>query len=438
MEVNIEIPSHFLCPISLQLMRDPVTISTGITFDRESIEKWLFICKKTTCPVTKQPLIINSTSSSSIMSDYPGDLCNDDDDLSLMITPNHTLRRLIQSWCTIHASDGVERIPTPTEPPIVTRSNICKLISDAKKSPQMRYNCLQRIRSFPTHHSRTKKLLVSSGAFQYVTSVLTEKDATRREKVEALLIIAEMDGYNKELNSVIFTKDDHAAAYSLFIDSLVGLLRTESLSHQERENAIKVLRWVYGVADPTQLGNVKYDMFDEIVNILRDRVSNQALKYALKLLIELNPWGRNRVKAVGCGAVHVLVELLLDGSLDRRISELALVVLDQLCGCAEGRADLVGHGAGLAVVSKKILRVSHVASDRAVRILSSISRYVGTAKVVGEMMDVGVVAKLCLIIQVDCNSKTKERAKQMLRLHSRVWKNSACIPPHLISCYPSN
>ncbi|KNA19283.1 hypothetical protein SOVF_063000 [Spinacia oleracea] len=400
-------------------MRDPVTISTGITFDRDFIEKWLFCCKNTICPVTKQPLMTK---------------LNDEDDLSLMIIPNHTLRRLIQSWCILHVSDGVERIPTPTQPPTLTRSIICKLISDAKKSTQMRYTFLQRIRSFLTS-SRTKKLLVSSGAFEYVASVLTEKDVTNVEKEEVISVLAQMDGYDQELKDVMFRNDDDA---SLFVDSLVGSLRSESSSQQERENGIKVLRLVYSVADPTKLSNVKHEMFDEIVSILRDQISNNATKNALKLLVELNPWGRNRVKAVGSGAVQVLVELLLSELLERRISELGLVVLDQLCGCAEGRADLVGHGAGLAVVSKKILRVSHVASDRAVRILSSISRYVGTGKVIGEMMEVGVVAKLCLVLQVDCSSKTKERAKEMLRLHSRVWKNSPCIPPHLISAYPSS
>ncbi|XP_021720567.1 E3 ubiquitin-protein ligase PUB23-like [Chenopodium quinoa] len=421
MEVNIEIPSHFLCPISLQLMRDPVTISTGITFDRDFIEKWLFSCNKTICPVTKQPL---------------------DDDVSCIITPNHTLRRLIQSWCTLHASYGVERIPTPTQPPTITQSNMSKLISDASKSPQqMRYTCLQRIRSFivpaTTHYysSRCKNIIVTCGGLQYVADVLIEKDATRKEKEEALFILAQMDSYDQEFKSVILRNDNFA---DLFIDSLVGLLSSESSSNNERENAIKVMKMVYSVADPTRLGSVEHEMFALIVRVLRDKVSKEATKNALKLFVELNPWGRNRVKAVGSGAVHVLVELLLDGMLDRRISELALVVLDQLCGCAEGRADLVGHGAGLAVVSKKILRVSHVASDRAIRILSTISRYVGTAKVVGEMMEVGVVAKLCLVIQVDCSSKTKERAKEMLRLHSRVWKNSPCIPPHLISSYPTN
>ncbi|CAK9146371.1 unnamed protein product, partial [Ilex paraguariensis] len=86
---EVEVPPFFLCPISLDIMKDPVTVSTGITYDRESIEKWILSEKNSACPVTKQVI--------------------SDSDL----TPNITLRRLIQSWCSINASYGIERFPTP-------------------------------------------------------------------------------------------------------------------------------------------------------------------------------------------------------------------------------------------------------------------------------------------------------------------------------------
>ena len=40
----------------MELMKDPVTVSTGITYDRESIEHWVYTCKKKTCPATMQEL----------------------------------------------------------------------------------------------------------------------------------------------------------------------------------------------------------------------------------------------------------------------------------------------------------------------------------------------------------------------------------------------
>ena len=42
------------CPISLEIMKDPVVTHEGITYDRKSIEKWLE--KNNYCPQTKNPL----------------------------------------------------------------------------------------------------------------------------------------------------------------------------------------------------------------------------------------------------------------------------------------------------------------------------------------------------------------------------------------------
>ena len=53
--VELAIPAHFRCPISLDLMRDPVTAPTGITYDRESIEAWLDT-GRAPCLVTHAPL----------------------------------------------------------------------------------------------------------------------------------------------------------------------------------------------------------------------------------------------------------------------------------------------------------------------------------------------------------------------------------------------
>ncbi|KAJ4967126.1 hypothetical protein NE237_018975 [Protea cynaroides] len=44
---EVDVPSYFLCPISLQIMKDPVTVSSGITYDREpkmrvQVDLWKF------------------------------------------------------------------------------------------------------------------------------------------------------------------------------------------------------------------------------------------------------------------------------------------------------------------------------------------------------------------------------------------------------------
>ncbi|XP_010451933.1 PREDICTED: U-box domain-containing protein 16 [Camelina sativa] len=71
---DANIPADFRCPITLELMRDPVVISTGQTYDRESIDLWIQ-SGHSTCPKTGQ--VLKHTS----------------------LIPNRALKNLILLWC---------------------------------------------------------------------------------------------------------------------------------------------------------------------------------------------------------------------------------------------------------------------------------------------------------------------------------------------------
>lgn len=45
------VPADFCCPISMDIMRDPVLVATGQTYDKVCIEKWLNSGRRT-CPKT--------------------------------------------------------------------------------------------------------------------------------------------------------------------------------------------------------------------------------------------------------------------------------------------------------------------------------------------------------------------------------------------------
>ncbi|CAL9153250.1 unnamed protein product [Musa hybrid cultivar] len=86
-------------------------------------------------------------------------------------------------------------------------------------------------------------------------------------------------------------------------------------------------------------------------------------------------------------------------------------------GVPRGGAALVGHATGIPVVAKKILQV---ASERAVRILHSVAKHSATPRLLQEMLQTGVACKLCLVLWVECGVETKEKAREILKLHSRV------------------
>ncbi|KAL4377202.1 hypothetical protein GQ457_02G003940 [Hibiscus cannabinus] len=71
---GISIPPHFLCPLSLELMTDPVIVASGQTYDRTSIHKWLG-SGLTICPMTRQMLKHTN------------------------LIPNHTIKAMVANWC---------------------------------------------------------------------------------------------------------------------------------------------------------------------------------------------------------------------------------------------------------------------------------------------------------------------------------------------------
>jgi hypothetical protein len=52
---SVEIPSNFLCPITLQMMVNPLMTRTGFTFERAAILSWLEQGSGS-CPLTRKPL----------------------------------------------------------------------------------------------------------------------------------------------------------------------------------------------------------------------------------------------------------------------------------------------------------------------------------------------------------------------------------------------
>ncbi|XP_008807731.2 U-box domain-containing protein 3 [Phoenix dactylifera] len=83
---GLPIPSHFRCPLSLQLMLDPVIVASGQTYERSFIQKWLDSGLRI-CPRTHQ--ILSHTN----------------------LIPNFTVKELIANWCehnNIRLSNSVQ------------------------------------------------------------------------------------------------------------------------------------------------------------------------------------------------------------------------------------------------------------------------------------------------------------------------------------------
>uniref|UniRef100_A0AC11DNE5 WD repeat, sterile alpha motif and U-box domain containing 1 n=1 Tax=Ovis aries TaxID=9940 RepID=A0AC11DNE5_SHEEP len=71
--LSSEIPDEFICPITRELMKDPVIASDGYSYEKEAMENWISK-KKRTSPMTN--LVLSS----------------------MILTPNRTLKMAINRW----------------------------------------------------------------------------------------------------------------------------------------------------------------------------------------------------------------------------------------------------------------------------------------------------------------------------------------------------
>lgn len=401
MDDEIEVPEYFICPISLQIMKDPVTAITGITYDRDSIEHWLFSNKNTTCPVTKQPLPTDSD-----------------------LTPNHTLRRLIQSWCTQNASLGIDRIPTPKPP--LNKIQVLNLLKDLK-NPKLQLKSLRKLELLAADYERNCKCLLEAGVPKaIILFILTcyKKGITDVGLEEALSLLQFVKVPSEEARLLLAENDQ------TLLDALTWVLGSEIKKNSiaVKSHAVLVLKRIIHKCDPSFLQRLKPEFFGRIVSVSRNGVvTQQGVRAALQILLSACPWGRNRVMMVESGAVFELVEIELNAP-EKRITELTLDIMFHLCSCANGRAQLLSHECSIAVLTERILKVSVAVDERAILVLSLISKFSATKNVLQEMLRVGTVSKLFMVLQTDHAKYIKDKAMEMLKSHSEVWKNSPCFP----------
>ncbi|RAL39671.1 hypothetical protein DM860_003204 [Cuscuta australis] len=395
LDISVQVPYHFRCPISLELMRDPVTASSGQTYDRESIESWL-ATGNTTCPVTRSPLA----------------------DFTLI--PNHTLRRLIQAWCVANRAFGIERIPTPKLPaePGLVRSLLSQASSE-RNHFGVRLSALRRLKGLARDSEKNRCVILASHArevlLRFLFSHARDPPDSEEFRYESLAILAVLSLSEEE--SVLVSSDPVRIGY------LVSLLSNSSI--QVRIDSAAVIESVLvGTRSPelrAQISDVD-GILEGIIAILDCPLSySRASKIGVKALLALCLTKQHRHKAVSAGAVDALVDRLPD--FDERDAERALATVELLCRIPSGIAAFAVHAMTVPLLVKSILRISDRATEHAAGALLSICSDSEAAQ--REAVSAGVLTQLLLLVQSDCTERGKRKAQMLLKL---LLHNHDCWP----------
>ncbi|CAH8345622.1 unnamed protein product [Eruca vesicaria subsp. sativa] len=303
-----ELPNDFRCPISLEIMSDPVIIQSGHTFDRASIQKWIDSGNRT-CPITKLPLSENPS-----------------------LIPNHALRSLISNFAHVSPKESPrhqqEHSHSPSQPLIST------LVSRSS-SHESKLESLTRLVRLTKRDSLVRRKVTESGAVRAVLDCVDSGDEGLREKSLSLLLNLSLEDDNK----VGLVADG-------VVRRIVAVLRAGSPGCKAVAATLLTSLAVVEVNKAT-IGAYP-DAVPALVSLLRVG-SERERKESATALYALCSFPDNRKRVVDCGSVGILVEAA-DSGLERAVEVLGLLVK-----CRGGREEM-SRVSGFVEVLVNVLR----------------------------------------------------------------------------------
>uniref|UniRef100_A0ACD5Z6V5 Uncharacterized protein n=1 Tax=Avena sativa TaxID=4498 RepID=A0ACD5Z6V5_AVESA len=306
---SITMPEDFRCPISLELMRDPVIVSTGQTYERAFIQRWID-CGNRTCPKTQQKL------------------------QNITLTPNYVLRSLILQWCeekgiepptrSKYEGSSVEVGEDRLAIEALVRNLSCSSLDERKSAAA-------EIRSLAKKSTDNRMLLAESGAIPALVKLLSSKDPKTQEHAVTSLLNLSIYDQNKELIVV-----------GGAIVPIIQVLRMGSM--EARENAAAAIFSLSLIDDNKIMIGSTPGAIEALVELLQSG-SSRGRKDAATALFNLCIYQANKVRAVRAGILSPLVQMLQDsssnGATDEALTILSVLVSHHECKTAIAKAHTI-------------------------------------------------------------------------------------------------
>ncbi|KAA0034703.1 U-box domain-containing protein 14 [Cucumis melo var. makuwa] len=303
------IPDDFRCPISLELMRDPVIVSTGQTYERSCIQKWLDAGHKT-CPKSQQAL------------------------LHTALTPNYVLKSLIALWCE---NNGVE---LPKKQGSCRNKKAGNNVSDCDRSaidallvnlvngsPEQKRSAAGELRLLAKRNSDNRICIAEAGAIPFLVELLSSNDTrTQEHAVTALLNLSINDGNKRTIVDL------------RAIPAVVEVLRNGSM--EARENAAATL-FSLSVIDENKVAIGAAGAIPALISLLREGTP-RGKKDAATAIFNLSIYQGNKARAIRAGIVNPLMGFLKDaggGMVDEALAILAILATHHEGKTAIGEAE---------------------------------------------------------------------------------------------------
>ncbi|XP_047310525.1 U-box domain-containing protein 13-like [Impatiens glandulifera] len=366
------IPNDFRCPISLELMRDPVIVSTGQTYERSCIEKWLEQ-GHATCPKTQQTLA------------------------NTVLTPNFVLRSLVEQWCEVNGMEPPKRpASSASSNPVQTEmETLLRMLKS--NSPDEQRSAAGEIRLLAKRNADNRVAIAEAGAIPLLVDLLLTSDSRTQEHAVTAL-----------LNLSICEENKGSIISSGAVPGIVHVLRKGSM--ESRENAAATLFSLSGMEENKVMIGAS-GAIPPLV-ILLGEGTQRGKKDAAMALFNLCVFQGNKGKAVRAGAVPTLMRLLKEPQ-GEMVDE-ALTILAILSSHPEGRA-FMGAARALPVLVGVIKCGSPRNKENAVAVLIHLCS--GDQQHMIEVQELGLMRPLLDLTQNGTDRGKRKAIQLMVRIN---------------------
>ncbi|XP_022993475.1 uncharacterized protein LOC111489474 isoform X2 [Cucurbita maxima] len=335
----IEIPENFLCSISLELMIDPVIVSTGQTYERYNIQKWIDR-GNTTCPKTQEQL------------------------QSLILTPNFAMRNLISEWCGEHNVNLEKGLTNRKLKKYRSFEDGCRRTLPIKTlvrhlsfgSVQEQKAAVTEIRQLSKSSSDHRVEIAKAGAIPQLVILLTSEDVATQENAISCILNLSLHEPNKRLIML------HGA-----FSYISQVLKFGSM--EGRECAAGTI-YSLSLADENKAMIGASGVIPDLIEILQIG-SPRGQKDAAGALLNLCMYQGNKGRAFRAGIVKLLLKMLSDSN--GTLVDDALYIMSVLCSHPEAKAAM-GNANSLLVLTNVLKKGSSRSRENAVAVLLALCK----------------------------------------------------------------
>jgi hypothetical protein len=390
-------PEDFRCPISLELMTDPVTISTGQTYDRVSIQKWLqagnLLCPKTGEILTNTELV-----------------------------PNSSLRKLIQHFCS---DNGVSLSTSRKKNRDITRTIVAGSPSAAEAIKFLSEFISNRL-YFGTEEQKNKaayeiRLLAKSNIFN--RSCLVESGT-----VPPLLKLLESTDSSIQENAIsaLLKLSKHSSGKTAIIENggLQPILRVLSMGAklENRQISAATIFYLSSVPEYRKLIGSTPGCIQSLVDLIKDGTTC-GKKNAVVAIFGLLLHHSNHERALSAGVVPILFDILASSNVDDLITD-SLAVLSMLAESSEGSISILQASPLPPVISILQSSTSCGRKEFCVSILLSLCMNCGV-DAISKLAKNPSVMPLLYSVTTDGSSQSSKKARSLIRILHKFQETSS-------------